>query len=510
MYNRILSAFNIKNLWLFLPIFLVSLYGVQGIVGILIFKSQAASQFVVIFTLGILTYLLTYILLRKYWQDLPLLERITGPYQLPVDWWIKAISAAYFLLMIYTIASSEKIALWEAINGASSTDIAYAREVLFKARTGWEQTLVYLNALFSSALMPYVLVVCYLEKKSYRHVLLTLFVVSMLPSLEKALVIKAFLPLIVVAFSGYLSRRSGYLFIALMLAIIMGTTYLSKMGRINADSQVHENQQITSGVLTKLIHQAQQNLRILQAVQTKGNHQISEADLAKLTQQAQQNLQILQAVQTKGNHQVSEADLAKLIQYLQQAIHAWQCEQAFQVKFSNKYQPFGTSNQVTFMLNRILWIPYITAYDWLGYFLEKMHDEYLNGRTSMLVSRLTGQQQFPMEKEVFIYQFGADGPTTAAANATFLVDAYVNFGWFGVVLFSALFATLTRLVDWLNNPATKACYYYFAFQLAVGGLFGVLFSNGLLLLLVLALFMKPKVLDKYLDPTDKSIIPKAT
>jgi len=461
MYNRTLSATNFKNLWLFLPMFLFSLYGIQGVVGFFIFKSQAASQFVGILTLGILTYMLTYILLRKYWQNLPWLERIIGAYQLPVDWWIKAISGAYFLFVIYAVMGSEKIALWEAINGASSTDIANARETLFKVRTGWEQSLIYFNSLFSSALMPFVLVVSYLEKKSYRHILLALFVISLLPSLEKALAIKAFLPLIVVAFNGYLSRRSGYLFIVLMVSLVIGTTYLTKMGKIDPLQQANSKHYIVGAELTRLIQKVQ--------------------------------------LKVESGQEGASPELQKLLD-----------EQAMQAKLQVKYFPFGNDNQVKFMMNRILWIPYITAYDWLGYFHEKMHDEHLNGRTSLVVSALTGQHQYSMEKEVFIYQFGANGPPTAAANAIFLVDAFVNFGWFGVALFAALIATLTRLIDWLDNPAAKACYFYFAYQVALGGLFGVLFSNGLLLLLMLALFMKPRTFDKYVDTTDKSTALKTT
>lgn len=440
MSDRFFSVINFRHLWVFLPLLLVLLYGIQGVAGVLIFNNYAASQFVGIFTIGISAYVLTYLSLRKYLPGLPWLESKTRAYRLPVEWWIKAISVAYFLLVIYAVASSEKIALWEAINGASAADIAHARETLFKARTGWEQSLVYLNALFSSALMPYVLVVCCLEKKSYRHILLSLFVVSLLPSLEKSLAIKAFLPLIIVAFNGYLSRRSGYLFIALMLSIILGTTYLTKMGRIDPAQQ---------------------------------GHQIVGAELEKLVRQAEQNLQ---------DQQNSQA---------QQHLLALQAEKVFQAKFAAKYQPFGNGNQWIYLINRVFWIPYVTAYDWLEYFHEKMYDEYLHGSTSLLVSALTGQHQYPMEKKVFVYQFGTNGPPTAAANATFLVDAFVNFGWVGVALFAALFAALTRLVDWCDNPAAKACYYYFAYQVAVGGLFGVLFSDGMLVFVVLALFTKP-------------------
>ena len=461
MRSRALAIFDSRNLWLFLPTLLMFLYGMQGVAGVLIFRDQVASQFVVLLIIGLLAYVLTYLSLRRYLPVIPCLERITDTYRLSGDGWIKAISAVYFLLMIYAVISSKKIALWEAINGASSADIAHAREALFKARAGWELSLVYLNALFSSALMPYVLVVCYLEKKSYRHILLSLFVISLLPSLEKALVIKAFLPLIIAAFSGYLPRRSGYLFIVLMLSIILGTTQLTKIGQRDPVLQILQAQQSRQVVGVELAQSIQQALQALQALQSQ---QSQKVELDKLIQQAQKNLKDLQA------------------------------EQAFQAKNLSKYQPFGHGNQGQFLMNRVFWIPYITAYDWLGYFHEKMHDEYLLGRTSLVVSALTGQCQYPMEKEVFVYQFGAGGPPTATANANFLMDAFVNFGWIGVALFAALFAALTRSVELIDNSAAKACYYYFAYQVAVGGLLAVLFGNGMLIFIVLALFTKPKII----------------
>lgn len=493
MINRIFSVVDLKHLWMFLPLLLVFLYGIQAVAGVLVYKNQAASQFVWILSLGIFTYVLTYLSLRKYLVDLSGLERITSAYQLPTDRWIKAISGVYFLLMIYALASAEKVALWEAINGASSTDIAYAREVLFKTRVGWDRSLLYLNALFSTALMPYVLAVCYLERKSYRHILLSLFVISLVPSLEKALVIKAFLPLIIVAFSGYLSRRSGYLFIMLMLIFISGTTYLTKMGRVDPAQESQKNHQIGGDELVKLI---QQTLLAKRSEETQLALQIQQAELAlqgKHGKQAEQTLRALQAQQ------------ALLVQQNEQILLSLRAEQDFQAKVVAKYLPFGVGSQWIFLVNRILWIPYITAYDWLGYFQEKMQGKYLHGRTSMLVSTLSGQTQYPMEKEVFVYQFGPNGPPTAAANATFLVDAFVNFGWIGVALFAAFFATLTRLVDWFDNPAVKACYYYFAYQVAMGGLFGVLFSNGMLVLVILALFMRPSCLPNKSSGMQKAV-----
>jgi hypothetical protein len=158
----------------------------------------------------------------------------------------------------------------------------------------------------------------------------------------------------------------------------------------------------------------------------------------------------------------------------------------------HKYNVFGFG-RVAFVINRVLWIPYVTAYDWLGYFEQHLKAEFLHGATSSLVSRISGVEPFPMEREVFKYQFGTGGPQTAAANATFLVDAFVNFGWFGVVFYSFLLAAIIYLVTVVSNPAMQACSYYFFMQISMGALPGVIFSNGMLLLLFLSIFIKPKL-----------------
>jgi hypothetical protein len=157
-----------------------------------------------------------------------------------------------------------------------------------------------------------------------------------------------------------------------------------------------------------------------------------------------------------------------------------------------KYNIFG-QGQINYAINRILWIPYVTAYDWLGFFHERLSGEYLSGRTSGLIAFITGRPSFPMESLVFNYQFGGLALTTAAANANFLVDAFVNFGWIGVMVYAGFFAVITLIVVKQGNPAMQACYYYFALQASMGGLSGVLFSNGMILLICMAFFMRPKL-----------------
>jgi hypothetical protein len=119
--------------------------------------------------------------------------------------------------------------------------------------------------------------------------------------------------------------------------------------------------------------------------------------------------------------------------------------------------------------------------------------DLLLGRTSGLLGLITGKATFPMEREVFNYQFGGSTLATSAANACFLIDAFVNFGWVGVVVYAGLFSALTWIVVKQANPAMQACYYYFALQASMGGLSGVLFSNGMILLIYLAFLARPKL-----------------
>ena len=420
------QAVKLENLYLFLPLFMLFLYGAQGVIGIIIFNDQSAREFLLVLVMGIGAYLAAYWFFKKKLAPRLKVNTVECVSRWPLGTWIAWVFGAYFIIIIYAVLSSEKIALLEALRGASGVDISYAREALFKTRSGWERSLVYLFALFSSVLVPYFLVICYLGRKKYRHVLLVLFILSLIPSMEKALIIKPLLPLCLIAFNGYLPRRYSYIFPALLLVFIFGTTHLSS---------------ISGGGGTD--------------------------DVA--------------AVDQKGFILSDSGELLGVDPTV--------------VRHYKKYFPFGVDSSSKYLVNRVLWIPYVTAYDWIRYFHDKLDSEHLYGRTSLLVSTLTFQTKYPMEHEVFSYQWGGQNIPTATANANFLVDAFVNFGWTGVLVFAAGFGAITALIASLNNPAAKACYYFFAYQVAGGGLMAVLFSGGLAIFVLLAIFVRPDTFD---------------
>lgn len=421
LIRKLMAPLCFDWLWLALPLAILALYAGGAAYGLFVFQNAIAWKVVMILLLGCMTYLIAY----HFWLrriQFQTLFRWQGCLKLTSDQWITAVFICYLALMIYTLATVPKIALLEALRGGDAYDISSAREMMFKSREGWERILVYLNAILTSALIPYALVVAYLEQKRYRHWLLWLFVASLLPSMEKALVIKAFFPLFMVAINRHLPRRLGWFFLASMVAIILTMTAAAKVGHI--------------GTLTTL--------------QMEEERMLARGSAQGLAQGS------------------AQGDI-----------------------LGNRFEQIDSSNPVGYVLNRALWIPYLTAYDWIFYFQEKMDGQYLYGRTSSFISTVTGQPRFNMEHAVSVFEYGET--KTGTSNTTFLVDAYVNFSWLGVMLSAALVAIFTRIVVLLDNPAAKACYYYFIYQLAVGPMFGVMLSEGLLLFIAVAvLTAKPK------------------
>ncbi len=455
MKNKILAVTQFRNSWLIFPLLLLVFYVPQALWGMHLFGDKSAVQLIFILMLGLLAYSATYLILKK-----------VGPVSLGIlnadrtmkqssDYFVPVVSAFYFLLIAYVLLTAQKIALLEAFRGASADDITFAREALLKTRVGWERLLPYLNSIFSSALMPFALMISYLERRPYRHWLFLLFCLSLLPSLEKVLILKAMVPLIMLGLNGYFPRRWIVLLIGSAIFSVGAAFYLAKSGGVDYLKQSQE----------AMAHLRWQQDLLPDAWRNDLNSKIKDS----------------KEYRTANNYYVDyERNLLQQIEFTQGEIHTIE-----------KYNPFGNSPSA-YKTNRLLWIPYVTAYDWILYFNDRLDGRLLKGATSTLLAKLLDQKNFFMEREVFKFQFGSGGVQTGAANAVFLADAFVNFGWIGVALYASLLAILIYAVTILSNPAMQACLYYFLIQLSMGPLPGVLFSNGLLLLIVLSIFIRPR------------------
>jgi hypothetical protein len=142
-----------------------------------------------------------------------------------------------------------------------------------------------------------------------------------------------------------------------------------------------------------------------------------------------------------------------------------------------------------YMANRILWIPFVTAYDTLLYWRLSSNSTMLHVGTNRHLAKLFGEDFANLEKRVFMFQFHSGEETTGNANAFYVAEAYVAYGFVGVILFSvltgAIFGQIIR-----GEAAPFICAMpVVALGLISVSLISTLFSGGLLLLLILAFLL---------------------
>jgi hypothetical protein len=156
---------------------------------------------------------------------------------------------------------------------------------------------------------------------------------------------------------------------------------------------------------------------------------------------------------------------------------------------SENWRSEAAATRGTYLLNRALWIPYITGYDWFRYQDEVLNGRQLHGTTAGVLAWVQSRERFPAEKEIFKYQFG-EGAPTATANAVFFADAYLNFGWPGVLVSSAIIGIIFSLLATSASLPVFAVSVMSAFSLMIASFTANLLSGGLLIMLALALCLQ--------------------
>lgn len=145
-----------------------------------------------------------------------------------------------FLIVVWTVfvlfafvawATADRIPLVAALQGEDDQVLAILREEFLKTRTGWEASLVYINALLTGSIVPFALAVMFYHHRPLRWACLLFFVFYCLSFLEKAFFFKALLPLVYLAIQGHVRLvvgRAGILAGTFLLLIFI--TYLSGAG----------------------------------------------------------------------------------------------------------------------------------------------------------------------------------------------------------------------------------------------------------------------------------------
>lgn len=156
------------------------------------------------------------------------------------------------------------------------------------------------------------------------------------------------------------------------------------------------------------------------------------------------------------------------------------------------YQPSGTVDHLAW---RILSVPLFTAKDALKVFDVRFDSVPLMGATSSFLAKLFGQERVAYERIVFAEQWGQNQTGTGSANSVYVTEAFVNFGWIGVVVFSLLIGQMFRWMSISSDVAFQSLWPVFASGLYVAGFIGLMLSNGFVVIFLMALFVKWKVQD---------------
>lgn len=161
-----------------------------------------------------------------------------------------------------------------------------------------------------------------------------------------------------------------------------------------------------------------------------------------------------------------------------------------------KYNITGRTDQLSLAVNRVVWIPYITALDWLRYQHEVLKGQLVLGRSIKPFAALTRQTPIYLEREVANFEWGQNATGTASSNTVFFVDAWLNFGVVGVLVYSMIFGFIVRLIVASNYPPLLAASIVPVWLMCFEELPPVLFSGGLGFLIVIALLVGDGVKDE--------------
>lgn len=153
--------------------------------------------------------------------------------------------------------------------------------------------------------------------------------------------------------------------------------------------------------------------------------------------------------------------------------------------FSAGYLPTGPIDHLVW---RSIAVPMFTAADTLLVFAEQFNRQLMMGATSSFLAAIFGLERIPLEKLVFEEQWSWND--IANSNAVYITEAFVNFGWAGVIGFSLFVGQSMRWFRRSRDEAFKALWMIYCFTLFTSGLIGTLLSVGYVLIFALALFCR--------------------
>lgn len=293
-------------------------------------------------------------------------------------------------------ATAEQIPLIAALQGADPDTVAALRESFLKARSGWQSSFVYVNAILSGALLPYCIALLFIRDSRYKWWVFAFFMFYSISFVEKAFFLKAVIPVFYLLCQGiFRSRLQPSVIAAGTVLLLFAFTALSRVG----DTGWH----------------------------------IGGGDF-----------------------------------------------------WAPTYQPTNALDQLAW---RTFSVPMFSAIDSVKLW-ETTFNYPLGGATSSIVSNIFGLHRVEFERLVFAYEWGQNAAGTGSTNSVYVIEAFVNFGWAGVAAFSAAVGLMLRMFAQSKDEGFRALWLLFCINLFAAGLIGIMFSNGFLLMFLIAIFTR--------------------
>lgn len=421
------------------PVFLIGLiYLPASFLGLIFFHDRESIELLFLISLFCIIYFFSYnFFSRIFIYFARILSKLI---HVPKVFWYRLSIVAFIIYaasLAYAVYISPAVPAIVAIKGGTLMDIAQARGQFLAGLEGYESLLRYAVFILGRSVMPLVLVAAFVSKSKLRYwLLISLLLFSML-SLEKAAPVFIFLPCV---FYCLASKRwlSAFAVMVLMLASIVVMTVLA-MGGIG-DSQSRKADTLVTDIAAPQIY-IPQGMPIQEPMGVPGRFYLP-------------NL-----AQTKFGFETSSVDANAI------------------------------SGKMLVLLNRIVWIPYITAYDWLGFQRAVLNGELTLGRSVGFIHLLYGEPKMLLEKMVYVYEFGASPGGAGASNTVFFVDAKLAFGWWGVVIYSLLFTFCSACIFSSGSRILIVSSVVCFFVASVSSLTATLLSGGLFIYVVLAFLL---------------------
>jgi hypothetical protein len=154
--------------------------------------------------------------------------------------------------------------------------------------------------------------------------------------------------------------------------------------------------------------------------------------------------------------------------------------------FSENYSPTSPLMHIVW---RSLAVPVFTAADALRVFNTYFGGEPFYGATSSFFADILGMKRILFERIVFAIQWGQNETGTGSSNSVYVTEAFVNFSWIGVILFSLFIGRSLKWFARSRDEAFQSIWLLYVMGLYSAGLIGQLLSNGFVMLLMIGLFV---------------------